>query len=248
MSKVYLVTPLYDGRAHFKAANAMFLSASRRHSVQAFYVEGSLLPYQCTLAWANALNARDGDPQFEWMAMLHDDIAPSDLWVDTLIGEAEKHGADFVSAVVPVKNELGHTSTALWCPGSPVECLNLTTGQVNHPDFPDTFGASEAAEALACLPEPFRIEGVPGGILLANTGCMVCRLDRPWCDSVWFDNRTRMTKTDGKRTVQRISEDWFFSKGIAEQGGKVMATRKVAVIHYGQVGYDSTRTWGQPRG
>src|SRR5262245_59259900 len=116
MSNVYLFTPLYDGRLRFSAANSMLLAGSRRHTVKAFHVEGSLLSRQCTMGWADALNLRDREPSCEWFAQLHDDITPPDWWIDTLIDLAELHQADFMSAVVPLKNESGLTSTALWWP------------------------------------------------------------------------------------------------------------------------------------
>jgi hypothetical protein len=246
MSNVFLATPLYDGRIHFSACCALTLHGSRQHNVRLFSFQGSLLPYNCTKAWAQALDARDAGEDYKWFAMLHDDIEPDERWLDTLIALAEEHGADFMSAVAPVKNSTGDTSTAIQLPGR-FKTVTLTVSQVNHADFPVTFGASEAIAALARLPEPLRVADVPPGPLLANTGCMVCRIDRPWCDAVWFDNRCEVVRVSGKRDVVGISEDWFFTKAIAEHGGRVMATRAVSLKHHGRGFFASKDVWGQPR-
>src|SRR4051812_18832345 len=99
MSKVFLATPQYDGRSFFFSTQAALVAATRRHDVRVYPFQSSLLPHNCTTAWAHALNLRDNDPDLKWFAMLHDDIRPDDAWIDTLIDAAETSGADFVSAV-----------------------------------------------------------------------------------------------------------------------------------------------------
>lgn len=247
MSKVLVVVPMYDGWIKFRTADTLYTRSTRNHQGRILGQQSSLLPHNCTKGWMTGLELRDADPAYEWLAMLHDDIEPADWWLDTLIELAERHGADLMSAVSPIKNDAGAVSTALlWADGRQGN-LRLTTGQVNHPDFPATFGPREAAEALARLPEPFRVGGVSGHLLLANTGCMVCRLNRPWCDQVWFDWRTIMKRIDGRRAMVTLSEDWYFTQAVQQAGGKVMATREVTLIHYGESSFRSDTVWGQPR-
>ena len=78
-----------------------------------------------------------------------------------------------------------------------------------------------------------------------NIGCFVCRLDRPWCELIWFDCEVRMEKQGDKFVVLHRSEDWTFSKRVAEEGGKVMATRKLPLVHYGIKGFRSNENWGE---
>ena len=44
-----------------------------------------------------------------------------------------------------------------------------------------------------------------------------------------------------------MSEDWYFSHRVAQEGGKVMATRILKLIHNGVADYPSDKVWGQPR-
>jgi len=192
------------------------VAGSGRHEVHVFPFSSSLLPHNCTTAWAHALNLRDQDAAWKWFAMLPDDIRPEDGWIDTLIDAAEQSGADFVSAVSPLKNRTGYTSTALLFSGSPTRLVRLSLAQVNHPLFPATFDGKMAADALGQLPQGLRLSGVPCAGLLANTGCMVCRLDRPWCNGVWFQIQTSMIAFDGKRESVTFPEDWFFTQSIAQ--------------------------------
>jgi hypothetical protein len=169
-----------------------------------------------------------------------------------LIAEAEKHNADFVSAAIPIKeirgNAAGTTSTAISWPGEPFrQSARLTLAQVNHKSFPTTFDIHAAADALENLPPELRLENVPREYLLANTGCMVCRLDRPWCEKVWFDNPNRIEKINGKWQALCRPEDWYFSQRIQEEGGKVMVTKAVHVKHWGLFDYDSREVWGRNR-
>src|SRR5205823_6653491 len=122
----------------------------------------------------------------------------------------------------------GMTSTALsqtdWRNGS---FCRLTQRQVRHPDFPDTFGCAEAAAALERLPGDLKVADVPRASLLANTGCMICRLDRPWCERIWFETFDSIVQSGDQWHPFCLSEDWVFSHRVQEHGGKVMATRLV---------------------
>jgi hypothetical protein len=104
-----------------------------------------------------------------------------------------------------------------------------------------------AADALAQLPPPLRVTGVPYEGLFANTGCMVCRLDRPWCDQAWFQVQTSMMKFNGQRESVTFPEDWYFTQAIARHGGRVFCTKQVRLIHYGLTEYNSADVWGQSR-
>jgi hypothetical protein len=244
---VLLTCPLYDGSLNCNAAKAMFYEASRLHQVGVVYAASSMVARNCNSLWCDALNHRQS-ANLKWFAMLHSDAAPDAWWIDTLIAEAEKHDADLMSAVVPMKSVHGVTSTGI---GKPQErhryFCRLTTQQVRHPDFPDTFGIAEAAEALERLPGDLRIANVPRERLLVNTGCMVCRVDRPWATRVWFENEDRIVQVNGQWEPVGQSEDWIFALRVGEEGGKVMATRRVNVVHRGVADYSSQAVWGQPR-
>jgi hypothetical protein len=180
--------------------------------------------------------------------MLHADVIPEDWWLDKLIDEAERYDADLMSAVVPMKTQHGVTSTGISKPGrKETYFCRLTMQQIHHSDFPATFGIAEAADALERLPPELRIDKVPREFLFVNTGCMVCRIDKPWATEVWFENEEAIVNVNGAWQAVGNSEDWVFSKRVAQKGGKVMATRAVNLIHKGTATYSSTATWGQAR-
>lgn len=246
MARVLLACPLYDDRMVAGPSRAFWRTASRQHQVHEQLVSFSIIDTSCTAIWCDALNNRG---LLDYMAILHGDVTPPDWWLDTLIDEAEKHGADFLSALVPVKDDRGFYSTAISLPDGKRHFVRLTVQQVMRPEFPTTFGLEEAAEALERLPEPYRVPEVPrGGFLFANTGCMICRVDRPWAEQVLFDAETIIDRgSNGRLIPYTLGEDWVFSREIARHGGKVMATKAILPAHRGAADFRSEAAWGQPR-
>jgi hypothetical protein len=243
---VYLGLPLYNRSMDCGAALADKL-ASRSLRVYSRAINTSLIPTNCNALWCDALNHRE-DWGLRYFAMLHGDIEADRGWVDVLVGEADKFDADIVSAVVPQKNNLGLTSTALSLPGNRLSYFTrLTQRQVRHAEFPDTFGISEASQALTTIPGDIRIDDAPAEYLLANTGCMICRLDRDWCSKVWFAGQDGIEQRNGQWQHTVFPEDWHFTRAVAELGGKVMATKLVRVKHWGLTDFDSHEVWGKPR-
>jgi hypothetical protein len=105
-----------------------------------------------------------------------------------------------------------------------------------------------AVEALARLPPELRVEGLPREALLVNTGLMVLRLDRPWADErLWFDDLNAIVRVDGQLRPVCKSEDWYFSHRVAQEGGSVMATKTIRLVHRGTCDFPSDQIWGQPR-
>jgi hypothetical protein len=246
MSKVYLACPLYDGTVQFGAARGIW-NSSRLHQVQIGTMKFSLIPLNCSTHWCIALNMRK-DHDLKWFAMLHADVCPDLWWIDTLIAEAEKHGADMMSAGVPLKDDSGLMSMGVYKPGGVFgDCHRLSLSQFLHPAFPDTFGIYECVEALGHLPNEMRVPGLPRESLLVNTGCMVVRIDKPWATKVWFSDLTAIEEVNGQWTAVSMSEDWYFSRRVGQEGGKVMATRLVKVLHRGTTDFPSDKIWGQPR-
>jgi hypothetical protein len=244
MSKVLIGVPTYGLLSMGWIAARQLWAFGTRRTFTVEMGQSSLISYNCNFLWCAALNRR-GEGH-EWFAMLHTDIEPADWWIDSLIAEAEKHGADLVSAVVPKKDASGLTTTCIGTPQRPM--CNLTQAQVQHPTFPDTFDLPMAIEALARLPEPLRVAELPGAShLLVNTGCFVCRLDRPWVEQVWFDQTDSIERVNGTWRPVMCSEDWNFSRRVAQAGAKVMATRTVNLTHRGHYGFPSNAVWGQER-
>jgi hypothetical protein len=248
MANVFLACPTYDGSLTSFAARSIYATASREHQIYTAIGDFSLVALNCNRLLCQALNTR-AKHDLKWFAMLHSDIGPEPWWLDLLVAEAERHGADLLSAVVPIKSEQGLTSTAVLLPGGLLGAFyRLTTAQVLHPDFPVTFDIEGAVDALARLPEELRCPDLPREALLVNTGCMVMRLNRPWADErLWFDDLNAIVRVNGQFEAVCKSEDWHFSHRVAQEGGKVMATKAIRLVHRGVADYSSQQVWGKRR-
>jgi len=182
----------------------------------------SLLPYTFNLLWTGAINGR---PALTHFAMLHDDIIPAAGWLDVLLEELETNDADLVSAVVPIKDGRGLTSTAVDCNPDKWNPRRLTMHEICG--LPDTFGTEHV-----------------GGPILLNTGCWLARIDRPWAESVRFRQQDEIRKGEsGLFEAHTIPEDWDFSRQLHERGAKILATRKVK-LHHSMPGFTNERPWG----
>lgn len=183
----------------------------------------SLLNHCFNNLWATALNMRQAD--LTHFAMIHSDIAPPMGWLDQLIEEQQRVGADILSAVVPIKDAHGLTSTAVGM-GDPWRRRRLSMKEVYG--LPETFNANDV-----------------GGPLLVNTGLWVCDFTKPWVEDFHFECRDRIRRrSDGEFVSEVIPEDWLASQRWNELGLSVWATRKVLVRHDGEGAYENGHAWG----
>lgn len=183
----------------------------------------SLLNHGFNQHWAQAINARDtlGATHF---AMLHSDVCPEPGWLTTLLDELTALDADIVSAVIPIKDERGLTSTAVY-QGNPWERRRLTLAEVA--ELPETFSADDA-----------------GGSLMLNTGLWVCDLRKSWVDEWCFNSLERIVTKNCRRVAEVVPEDWNLSHWLNERGGKLFATSKVSLTHQGSTGFTNGKPWG----
>lgn len=231
---VFLGTMTHDGKLDYMMAKAFYMTPTRERAV--FYMprQSSLLAQAYNHLWCQAMNLRDTQ-NLKFFAILHADIVPEDFWLDKLIAELEKHDADVMSAVVPIKESIGVTSTAISGPDGFIRSQRLTMKQIWHPEFPETFSINTVPNIYINATSH----------LLVNTGCFVARLDREWCPRVHFTINDRIRTGIGGLLVSEVeSEDWFFSRRVAEEGGKVMATRTIKLDHMGGRAYKSNEVWG----
>ena len=189
--------------AHWQPVNSM----EKTKKIVRATVSSSLLTHGFNKMWCAALTLRK-EHGITHFGMIHDDIGAPVGWADVLMDEMEKFDADLVSAVVPIKDDRGITSTAIDT-GDMFSPTRLTMTEVFERD------------------ETFTESG-----LLANTGLWVCRIDRPWSEKVIFRQTDQMVKTDDGRFVARTSpEDWDFSRQLHQHGCKIYCTRKVQLFH-----------------
>lgn len=189
--------------------------------------------------WVDALNmAHRGE--ITHFAMLHSDINPSQGWIDILVSEMAKTGADMISTVVALKDWRGLTSTGIGDESDRWNAFRRFTVREIHSILPETF-------SVADTPHPEKY-------LLHNTGCWLADLRNPAWRTVDENGMLKATLSfpigaqmmpDGTIEHRRESEDWYFSRMIASLGLKTFATRKVSATHYGTTPYSNDRPWGE---
>jgi hypothetical protein len=224
---VFLGMPGY-GKQTAPAARGLWRACRDMDSVAVEYRQGSLLAANFNGLWCSALNRILAGEEIKYFAMLHDDIGPTDFWLDDLIEELEAKQLDVLSVVSPIKNMQGLTSVA------------VDGGDQWHPKCRLTM------HEVMSLPETFTSEDV-GGPLLLNTGCWVCRFDWDWVRKVHFtiNDRIVLMPATGKLEPQVEPEDWNFSRQLNRLSLKLGATRKVVISHRGELDFRNDRQWGQ---
>jgi hypothetical protein len=180
-------------------------------------IPSSLLAYGFNKLWTHALAERkNGLTHF---LMLHADVVPwSDGWLSQLHQEMERIGAQVLSAVSPLKDWTGLTSTAI--DGEPIRRLTMTEIMARPESFTD--------------PD-----------LMVNTGMLLVDMRGDWVEQVYFTIKDGLRKNpDGSYTVLCEGEDWSFSRQVRRLGIALWATRKVRLMHVGQGYFPNFQQWG----
>ena len=220
----------------FAAALGLHQSTEGRHEVTLIHSPlGAWDAFNALLV--DALNMAEAG-EITHFAMLHSDSDPQKGWLDVLIDEMERTGADWVSVMSPIKDARGLADVAIAdpdAPGSPHRRFTMRELM----ELPETVDAA----AL----------GYPGECLLQGDGCMVAdlrrdvfhRLDENGEAQICFNFPTRVFRgPDGRWTRHRESEDWYFSRRLFEAGGRAVATRKVRMAHLGEYPFPNWQAWG----
>ncbi len=229
MPKVFLALPHYS-TIHATAMPGLTMPSPQGNVCTVNLEGGSLLSLVFNRLWCRALNERQ-ERGYTHFAMHHADIQAPVGWVDVLLNELDRHKADVISAVVAIKDYRGLTSTGYRSSNlGPIS--RLTVKEVN--DLPETFDLEDAL-------------GTEGKRhwLMVNTGLWVCRFTEPWVEDVCFNICDAIQKVDGRFQPRCLPEDWNFSGFCAQRGLKVMATRKLRVLHHGDTGFPNNGTWGE---
>ncbi len=220
--RVFIALPTYNGY-HKSHALIGLIQSTARAQIHFQLGFGSLLAMNFNSLWAHALNSR-GEGRWTHFAMHHADISAPTLWLDVLTDEMDRVGADVLSVVVAIKDDRRTTSTGVVQDDNTIR--RLTLKEVHR--LPETFGEDDLRAAGIC------------GRLVVNTGLWVCRFTEPWVEDVCFhvgDGVCRQTGGDFR--VKTMPEDWNFSYWAGERGLKVMATRKVRTVHWGEAAFPS---------
>ncbi len=218
-SIIFLGVPTYNGQICTGTANVLEY-ASKKHGIIKAVNQTSLLANGFNQLLCMALNLRK-EHNIKWFAMLHADIIPEKFWIDKLVDLAEQHGADLLSAVVPIKDASGDSSTAI---GRGYDTTRLSIDFIKK-YCPETFHIDDIHQVF----------DTNSGGLLVNSGCMIFRIDHEWSPECYFriHDTINYDHVKDKFYAQVLSEDWSFSELVEDQGGKVMATTAIDLKHVG---------------
>lgn len=224
MAHVLLGIPTYKNECDVRLLHPL-LYLTKRHTFTLMLTNSSAQCMTMNLMLAKALDLRDDGQKMDYMVYWHSDIIPENFWLDPMIEIAEKSGADVVSAISPIKDPQGLTSTAI-------------DEQVGDSD-PYWRVRRLTMRELYELPPSFTHPK-----LLVNTGLMLIDLSRPWVQDAYFSFEDSIIKYRGRRTPVLMPEDWKFSRLANKAGAKLWATREIKLTHIGEHGYTNAQPWG----
>lgn len=211
-------------------AAAICQVATSKRQVAVAFRAASLLPFCFNQLVCEAINGRRNKKHpIQVLLLLHDDVVPGGTdWLDRFLDIMETMKLDVLSAIVPIKDQKGLTSTGLdtdrWRP------RRLTMTEIDK--MPETFTDEYIYSRF-------------GHKLLVNTGLMAIRLG-DWCKDMAFSFDNRIIEgPDGVFHPEVEPEDWRFSRWCAMHKLRYGATRAIRVIHLGTFGFGNTGAWGE---
>lgn len=222
--KVFIALPCYGDRIHASIVDSLMKSVKDPARVVRIMSNSfSILTRNFNSLYCQALNSRtDGVTHF---CMIHDDIVINNMfWLDKMIDIMASSEADILSAIVPIKDKRGVTSTAqdLRSDDQPYRVKRYTMHELHK--MPATFTADN---------------------LLLNSGLMLVDIRKEWAEKVCFQFNDAITKgPQGTYYPVGLSEDWLYSIKARAFGAKLFATREISVHHVGQTRYPNDSAWG----
>lgn len=229
--RVLQAMPRYGHQASMAAAQAFYNSSAAGSPLdiheggirypRAVSPNSSIATGCFNSCWALARNEYEAG-RIDAFAMIHDDVGAQIHWLDILYRELLDTGADIISALIPIKDSRGLTSTAI--DGEHLTRVRRITMR-------------EARK----LPKTFTDADVPG--LLINTGLWLARLG-PWINETHFHVENSIERVNGSWQAITFPEDWHFSRQCRKLGLKLAVTQKVRIDHYGGHRWCNQDVWG----
>ena len=227
-----LCIPTYSGKVPYELLGTIFNGIQDYAALKMNMQGTSFLTLKFNMYWCEALNNKE----YTHFIILHDDLIPRDEhWLKKLVELADANNVDILSAVSPIKNAMGVTSTALAKKGEFGNFRRVTMRELG--DLPEVFFRNDVAKLFGWEPK---------GHLLTNTGLMCVRMEkRNVLEKMRFTMQDWIKRTsDGKFYAQSEPEDWNWSREAQERGLTVAATRAIALTHRGEFDYRNDVPWG----
>lgn len=224
--KVFLGVPCHGGQIYEGTARSIAMASQKGFIGATVHLTTSVLPRGFNKLYASALNERENG--FTHFAMIHADIQVNEpFWIDKMMYLMGLHGAEVLSVVSPIKDPRGLTSTAV--------DINPHTGEWDKWRV-KRLTMKEVFEKPATWTEPE---------LLVNTGLMLIDMRAPYADKLYFEFVDQIIFDENmKRRAVGMSEDWQFSRLVNSMGGKIFATREIAISHIGPAAFGNETPWG----
>lgn len=166
----------------------------------------SLLANNFNALLCDAVNAKKMGVRYFWL--LHDDIIPiGKTWAVDMLGIMQRTGVRVLSAVAPLRNDSGESSTAI---------QGRTEWDAKRLRLDEIGGWRSDDDKL-----------------LINTGCLLIDLEGEWHAGLCFTIRDRIIlMPNGEREAQVIPEDWGMSQWLAKHQIPYGCTSKIRLLHY----------------
>lgn len=226
------------GTLRWETAKAIFMATKQKGRYGIFdsmYSNGNF-----NALWADALNF-GAEKRFSHFVMIHTDINPGLWWLEMLLEEITKQDAALVSVASAIKDPRGLTSSGVGDPNDRWRPYRRFTVQELTDTLPETFTAEDI--------------GYGDKYLLHNHGLMIVDLRKPvwqqmrkdghkapaffvYDEEVYFNPKTEKWE----RRVE--SEDWYFSRMLAQTGAKTCITNRIKNIHHGGWIFLNWGKWG----
>lgn len=226
MNHVIVGLPCYDGTRFNGMQIARLMKQPPKDTlVNLIELKTSALAFGFNILWANMLNYRQ-HPEYPPTHYLlwHADVQPmTEDWLGVMLHEMEAVKADVLSAVIPIKNDLGATSTSV---------------ETDNPWRPRRYSQAEVHKMTV---NPWTEPG-----LLINTGLMLVDFRKPWVEQIAFTMHDRVIYDEDEKTwkAQFQPEDWDFSRQCHKLGVSVYATKSILTNHIGFSAFRSDHIWG----
>lgn len=203
--QVLIGIPCYA--SHTVQNTPAILNAVTRPNVSWMIQSSSLLTLNFNNLWCEALNRRAAG--LTHFLLLHADVEPlEEDWLELLLGEMRSARAQVLSAVVPIKNADGQTSTA----------------RDTDPWHPRRYTTEEVRQQAVTWTERD---------LLVNTGCLLVDMRQSWVERICFTINDRIARTSAGWEALAEPEDWHFSRQCRRLNVPVWATRRLRIRHWG---------------
>ena len=240
---ILIGVPTYDDRVMSGLAMALMGEQHQPRCVpySVAFKQASLLAFAHNELLCIALNNR---PDITHLLLIHADVLPVPGFIGQMWDDMVRANADVLSALLPIKDTKGLTSTALL----PSLAEARRPGRREYKRRRLTMQESEQLPEVFTVTDLQKLFSEPSedAALLVNTGLMLIDVRKPWIEQAHFEINDAIYRNEAGLFYPDVEpEDWHFSRQIADLGVRVAVTRRVQARHVGRMNYPNQTPWGE---